>query len=104
MIVPMIEPIAWPPSDVAASASTTRRPNRAASIAAAVPEIPAPSTQTSASTAAVLGETAATSHGFDRLRHAFPFFVFCALTMRTEWFGKITDDPAWHVSFFGEHQ
>src|SRR5262245_25099374 len=45
----MIEPIAWPPSEGAPSTSTTLRPSFAASSAAETPEIPAPSTQMSAS-------------------------------------------------------
>src|SRR5262249_34245831 len=50
MIVPMIEPIACPPSAGAPSTRTTLRPSRAASSAAETPEIPAPSTQMSAAT------------------------------------------------------
>ena len=56
MMVPMIEPIAWPPSAGAASTMTTRRPSRAASSAAETPAIPAPTTQMSAVT--VRGVTA----------------------------------------------
>ena len=48
MMVPMIEPIAWPPSAGAASTRTTFRPQRAASSAAETPAIPAPTTQMSA--------------------------------------------------------
>src|SRR5262245_50915864 len=48
MIVPMIEPTAWPPSAGAASTITTRRPRRAASSAADTPAMPAPTTQMSA--------------------------------------------------------
>jgi len=47
-MVPTIDPIAWPPSDEAASTITTRRPRRAASSAAETPAIPAPTTQISA--------------------------------------------------------
>ena len=48
--MPMIEPMAWPPSDGAPSTSTTLRPSLAASSAAETPEMPAPRTQMSAST------------------------------------------------------
>ena len=47
MIVPMIEPMACPPSAGDASTMTTYRPSRALSRAAAIPEIPAPTTQMS---------------------------------------------------------
>ncbi len=49
-MVPTIAPIAWPPSDGAASTITTRRPRRAASSAADTPAMPAPTTQMSAVT------------------------------------------------------
>ena len=49
-MVPMIEPTAWPPSAGAASTMTTRRPSCAASSAADTPDMPAPTTQMSAST------------------------------------------------------
>jgi hypothetical protein len=47
-MVPTIDPIAWPPSDGAASTMTTRRPSRAASSAADTPAMPEPTTQMSA--------------------------------------------------------
>src|SRR5688500_11816223 len=50
MMVPTIDPIAWPPSDGAASTTTTRRPRRAASSAADTPAMPEPTTQVSAVT------------------------------------------------------
>jgi hypothetical protein len=46
-MVPMIDPIAWPPSAGAASTMTALRPSLAASSAAATPEMPAPTTQMS---------------------------------------------------------
>ena len=48
--VPMIELTAWPPSIGSPSTSATLRPRRAASSAAEMPAIPAPSTQMSADT------------------------------------------------------
>src|SRR5262245_3775344 len=45
----MIPLTAWPPSRGIPSTRTTERPRRADSIAAETPEIPAPTTQTSAS-------------------------------------------------------
>ena len=54
MIVPMIDPIACPPRAGALSTMTTLRPSLAASRAAEIPEIPAPTTQISATTVFVV--------------------------------------------------
>src|SRR5512144_194302 len=48
----MIAPVACPPTCAAPSSSTTRRPSRAASIAAEAPAAPEPTMQTSQSSAA----------------------------------------------------
>src|SRR5580704_16125497 len=50
MMVPMMDPTAWPPRAGAASTSTTLRPSFAASRAADTPAMPAPRTHTSATT------------------------------------------------------